>query len=42
MLEIGTDVSVDKVVELMVNNNVHRVISLNPDHSLNNIITQVS
>jgi len=40
LLEIGTDVSVDKVVELMVKNNVHRVISLNSDHSLNNIITQ--
>jgi len=39
-VEIGTDVSVDKVVELMVNNNAHRVISLNPDRSLNNIITQ--
>lgn len=40
LVEVGTDVSVDKVVELMVNNNAHRVISLNPDHSLNNLITQ--
>jgi len=40
LLEIGTDVYVDKVVELMVTNNAHRVISLNADRSLNNIITQ--
>jgi len=40
LLEIGTDVYVDKVVELMVSNNAHRVISLNADRSLNNIITQ--
>ena len=40
LLEVGTDMSVDKVVELMVKNNVHRVISLNADRSLNNIITQ--
>lgn len=40
LLEVGTDITVDKVVEMMVNSNAHRVISLNPDRSLNNIITQ--
>lgn len=40
LVEVGTDVSVDKVVELMVQNNAHRVVSLNEDRSLNNIITE--
>lgn len=40
LVEVGTDVTVDKVVEFMVNANAHRVVSLNPDGSLNNIITQ--
>jgi CBS domain-containing protein len=40
LVEIGTDITVDKVVELMVRTHAHRVVSLNPDRSLNNIITQ--
>lgn len=40
LVEIGTDMTVDKVVELMVRTQAHRVVSLNPDHSLNNLITQ--
>jgi len=40
LVEVGTDITVDKVVEFMVNANAHRVVSLNPDGSLNNIITQ--
>jgi len=40
LVEVGTNITVDKVVELMVHSKAHRVVSLNPDHSLNNIITQ--
>lgn len=40
LVEVGTDITVDKVVELMVHSKAHRVISLNADRSLNNIITQ--
>jgi len=40
LVEVGTDVTVDKVVELMARTGAHRVVSLNPDGSLNNIITQ--
>lgn len=40
LAEVGTDITVDKVVELMVKSNAHRMVSLNPDGSLNNIITQ--
>jgi len=40
LFEVGTDAPVDKLVELMVTQNVHRIISINPDHSLSNIITQ--
>jgi len=40
LVEIGTDMTVDKVVELMVRTNAHRIVSLNSDHSLNNLITQ--
>jgi len=40
LVETGTDITVDKVVELMVRTGAHRVVSLNPNGSLNNIITQ--
>jgi len=40
LVEVDSDTTVDNVVRLMVTCNVHRVVSVNPDRSLNNIITQ--
>jgi len=40
LVEIGTDLTADKVVELMVRTQAHRIVSLNSDRSLNNLITQ--
>jgi CBS-domain-containing membrane protein len=40
LVEVGTEDTVDKVVAQMVQANAHRVVSLNKDGSLNNIITQ--
>jgi len=41
LVEVDSETTVDNIVRMMVNCNVHRAVSVNPaDHSLSNIITQ--